>query len=181
MKCGKELWDVQPNKKYARKNYLCRMCLVDIDRIPGEAEKSSSLAESILSKIVGGVFFFKLTNEVIYEPYIVDFVVSHAIVKIGIEIDGSVHEKQQSYDERRDEILLTKYGLPVYRFANEDVNTDRFIKSVWAICYQIYKTRIEQVDAIAGKYNIKRFTEGGRHADFVKAHIADDAFKSMRG
>lgn len=184
LKCDKELWDIAPYKKYARKNYLCRMCLVDIDDFPEEATKyrqqykkyrnkltsysrenlrkptaAGNGAESILGKIVQNIFFFKLSKELIFEPYIVDFVISHATVKIGIEIDGGIHDKQQTYDEERDEILLNKYGLPVYRFKNDDVMTDKFVKSIWAACYHIYELRIAQVNVIAGKYNINQMQD----------------------
>lgn len=179
LKCGKDLWDVIPSDKYARKNYLCRMCLFDIDDDPVEAAMyrkkykqyrnklktyscenlikstpSARTAENILNQIASSIFFFKVSKEVIFEPYIVDFVISLANVKIGIEIDGSIHEKQQVYDEKRDDILSVKYGLPVYRFKNDDVATENFIKSIWAICYHIYDLRIAKVNAIAKKYNV---------------------------
>jgi very-short-patch-repair endonuclease len=130
-------------KKYSCKNLL-------------KPTPSASGAEAILQKIVQNIFFFKLSKEVVFEPYIVDFVISHAAVKIGIEIDGSVHDRQQNYDEERDQILLQKYALPIYRFKNDDVQTSNFIKAIWASCYQIYEVRIAQVNSIANKYNIEQ-------------------------
>jgi very-short-patch-repair endonuclease len=180
MKCGKELWDITQGKIYARKNYLCRMCLFDIDKYPNEAElyrnkykkyrhklktysyenlikstKSAVTAETIIHKIANSIFFFNIKKEVIFEPYIVDFVISHANVKIGIEIDGSIHEKQQNYDEKRDSILLSKYGLPIYRFSNDNILEESFVNAIWGICYEVYQVRMDQINAVAKKYNIK--------------------------
>ncbi len=42
-------------------------------------------------------------------------------LKIIIEVDGGIHEKQKNYDEIRSEILKIQHDLRIVRFTNEDV------------------------------------------------------------
>lgn len=53
--------------------------------------------------------------------YILDFYFPN--VKIAVEIDGPIHEKQREYDKRRD-ARLRKKGITVVRFTNDEVFTD---------------------------------------------------------
>jgi very-short-patch-repair endonuclease len=53
--------------------------------------------------------------------FIVDFYSSEA--SLVIEIDGGIHNTQKDYDEQRDQIL-TKKGLTVLRFTNEELNNN---------------------------------------------------------
>jgi len=42
-------------------------------------------------------------------------------LKIVIEVDGGIHEKQKDYDNSRSEILKIQHDLKVIRFKNADV------------------------------------------------------------
>jgi very-short-patch-repair endonuclease len=156
------------------------MCRVGIDKFPEEAAEykkryktyqkklktyseenikkrtfSTGTAEEILNKICIGIFNYKVEKEKILEPYIVDFMIQFQQIKFGIEIDGGIHDKQLDYDDNRDQVISTKYNIPIIRFKNEDVNTEYFINSIWDICYKILELRINQINIIAEKYGIK--------------------------
>jgi len=53
-------------------------------------------------------------------------------LKLVVEIDGGIHEKQKDYDRLRSEILESQKGLRVIRFNNEEVlkeiNKDTFLQ-----------------------------------------------------
>ncbi len=53
--------------------------------------------------------------------YIVDFFCSK--LKLVIEIDGKIHERQKDYDEMRTFIMNT-IGIKVIRFQNEEVENN---------------------------------------------------------
>jgi very-short-patch-repair endonuclease len=49
-------------------------------------------------------------------------------LKLIIELDGKIHEQQQDYDEKRDEILKER-GFYILRILNEEVNDIEAVKS----------------------------------------------------
>jgi very-short-patch-repair endonuclease len=61
---------------------------------------------------------FKFRRERPFGPYVIDFVCLER--RIAVELDGSQHAEQLTYDERRD-AFIRSYGLRVLRFWNADV------------------------------------------------------------
>jgi very-short-patch-repair endonuclease len=55
------------------------------------------------------------------EGFIVDFYCHD--LKLAIEIDGRVHEKQKEYDELRQELIASK-GINFIRLTNDEINLD---------------------------------------------------------
>ncbi len=53
--------------------------------------------------------------------FIADFFCSE--LKLVIELDGKIHEKQKDYDEAREDVLKTK-KLLIIRFKNEEIETN---------------------------------------------------------
>ena len=77
---------------------------------PTEAEKT--LWNVINNKKLG----FKFRQQHIINRFIVDF---YCIEKsLAIELDGSIHDKQQEHDAERDN-LLNSLGVNILRFSNE--------------------------------------------------------------
>lgn len=64
----------------------------------------------------------KMYKQRIIDSFIADFYCASA--KLVIELDGSQHYTEQglAYDAERNAIL-SKYGLQILRFSNEEVNT----------------------------------------------------------
>jgi len=61
---------------------------------------------------------FHFRRQQIIEGFIVDFYCNKA--GLALEVDGSIHKQQEDYDADREE-LLTKRGLNIMRFTNEEV------------------------------------------------------------
>jgi very-short-patch-repair endonuclease len=66
------------------------------------------------------------------DNYIVDFCAPHR--RLIIELDGSQHIEQQTYDEERTKSLEAR-GYQVLRFWNNDVmdNIDSVLKVIWNV------------------------------------------------
>jgi very-short-patch-repair endonuclease len=62
---------------------------------------------------------YHFRRQQVIEPYIVDFYCHRTA--LVIEVDGSVHQEQQEYDQQRDQDLQA-LGLKVVRFSNTEVN-----------------------------------------------------------
>ncbi len=82
--------------------------------------KNATDAEQLLwrhlrRRQVGG---FKFRRQHYIESFICDFICLEA--GVVVELDGSQHVDQESYDERRDAIFRSK-GFRVLRFWNSDV------------------------------------------------------------
>jgi very-short-patch-repair endonuclease len=69
-------------------------------------------------------------------PYFADFYCPRA--KLVVEVDGSYHDGQEEYDQRRD-VFMAGRGLLVLRFKNEEVLAD-----IQAVLSKIYSTAIER-------------------------------------
>ncbi len=63
----------------------------------------------------------KFRRQHVIEGFVVDFYCHE--LKLVIEIDGKVHEKQKDYDELR-KLLIEEKGFIVIRISNEDINRD---------------------------------------------------------
>jgi leucyl-tRNA synthetase len=88
--------------------------------------------------------FFSIRAQRI-EFFIADFYCSQ--LKLIIEVDGKIHEKQREYDIERDSKLLEK-GIYVIRIKNEElIDTDRSN----AILHEIIQKRIEEICLLRNK------------------------------
>ena len=69
------------------------------------------------------------------EPYIVDFYCPEA--NLIVELDGDSHDHREEYDAARAE-FLTKLGLKIVRFANDDVihNIDGVAEAILRVARQ---------------------------------------------
>jgi very-short-patch-repair endonuclease len=102
-------------------------------------------ANKMVRKIAVKYFGFKMKVEKVYVPYILDIYIPS--IRVGIEIDGGVHDRQFGYDNRRDQFLFDQYGIRMFRFTNAQVHDGDFFKeSVWAICYEGMKAIIHKAN-----------------------------------
>ena len=60
----------------------------------------------------------KFRRQQVVGRYVLDFYCAE--LRLGIEIDGEVHDGQPEYDAVRDEIL-SSYGIRILRIRNEDL------------------------------------------------------------
>lgn len=93
--------------------------------------QSHEKAYRIIRKLAAGVFGYKVKKEHILTPYIIDIWIKDLCV--GIELDGSVHNEVDGYDNRRDSYLWEWYGAKIYRFENDIVETLEFRQAIWDI------------------------------------------------
>ena len=63
----------------------------------------------------------RFRRQVVIAGYIADFYCSE--LQLVIEIDGPSHQKQQAYDQHRDQVMEAR-GLTVVRLTNEEVFRD---------------------------------------------------------
>jgi very-short-patch-repair endonuclease len=105
--------------------------------------KSQKRAYRIVRGIAQKTYKFKIDQEKIFAPYIVDIYIENP--NIAIEIDGSVHDETSGYDDRRDKFLLEKYKVHVVRFRNEEIETDYFKKCIWQICFRHFCKHVNNV------------------------------------
>ena len=82
--------------------------------------------------------------------YAVDFYCYH--LKLGIEIDGSVHKGKESIDKYRQD-NLQKHGVTLFRFTNYEVfNQPNYVQDViWKKCQE----RIAELRALTTKKDSK--------------------------
>jgi very-short-patch-repair endonuclease len=73
---------------------------------------------------------FKFRRQRPFGPYVLDFVCLEA--RVAVELDGSQHAKQMSYDEQRD-AFIRSYGLRILRFWNGDVlsKTETVLETIY--------------------------------------------------
>ena len=102
-----------------------------------QMRKEPTHAEALLwkklrKKLVGGL---KFRRQHIIHAFIVDFYCPQA--KLVIEIDGSVHDFQEEYDQERDAFLEAS-GYRVVRFKNDDVEEemDLVLAEIYDLCMQ---------------------------------------------
>ncbi len=63
----------------------------------------------------------KFKRQHVIEGFVVDFYCNE--LKLAIEIDGKVHQKQKNYDELR-QCLIEDKGIRFIRITNEEINID---------------------------------------------------------
>jgi len=111
-------------------------------------------AEVIIKKMLNS-FGMKVECERIFFPYITDFYIPDK--KCAIEIDGSVHDKQLGYDDRRDRWLKEKWLIIIIRFTNDDVNSKQFKDSIWDLGFNFFEERINDINFIAKELGLSGY------------------------
>jgi very-short-patch-repair endonuclease len=114
--------------------------------------KSQLRATKIVKRIATDVFEYKIYPEKIFKPYILDIYIR--ALGVGIEIDGSVHNNQQTYDTKRDLFLWKEYQILVVRFDNDDINSGYFKQAIWDLCLQGAYAYFAKIEDRAKKRNI---------------------------
>ncbi|MBN2402192.1 MAG: DUF559 domain-containing protein [Spirochaetes bacterium] len=64
---------------------------------------------------------YKFRRQHVIEGFVVDFYCQK--LRLAIEIDGKVHDRQKEYDEIRQQ-LIEERGIKFIRITNEEVNKD---------------------------------------------------------
>jgi len=64
---------------------------------------------------------FKFRRQYPIRGFILDFFCPER--KLGIEIDGPIHDKRKAYDRAREEII-NDLGINILRFKNKDIEKD---------------------------------------------------------
>jgi very-short-patch-repair endonuclease len=72
------------------------------------------IKNQVMPKFPDHVFYRQSVNF----GYILDFYCP--TLRLGLEIDGSIHDNQRRYDRQRD-LNLARRGIKVLRYRNEDV------------------------------------------------------------
>ena len=92
--------------------------LIDLRK---ELRNHSTLAEATLWKMLKGaqVDHLKFRRQHSVGPYILDFYCPQ--IKLAIELDGEIHNRQADYDEQRTYFLNKIKGIEVLRFENRVV------------------------------------------------------------
>ncbi|MDY5238402.1 endonuclease domain-containing protein [Bacteroides helcogenes] len=97
-----------------------------------ELRNHSTPAEATLWKMLKGeqVAGLKFRRQHSVGPYILDFFCPE--IKLAIELDGEVHNKQEEYDEQRTHFLQKTKGIEVLRFENRTVfeNAELIIREI---------------------------------------------------
>lgn len=114
--------------------------------------RSQAKAVKIVRHIASDVFEYKVCTEKIFRPYILDIYIR--ALGVGIEIDGSVHNKQQTYDAKRDSFLWKEYKLLMIRFDNSQVDSGFFKQAVWDLCLQGAYAYFSNIENTAKRRNI---------------------------
>ena len=104
---------------------------------------SQKRAWRITKSIAGDIFKYTLQKERVSKPYILDIYIKS--IKVGIEIDGSVHKEASGYDNRRDDYLYKFNKIKIYRFTNDEVQSEYFRMAIWGICLDGLKRRIKKI------------------------------------
>jgi very-short-patch-repair endonuclease len=127
---GENIW-----KKSDTKKRLAEFREENANHITPSQKKADKIIRKIVKK-----FGLQYTTEAPLIPYIIDFYFKE--VKIAIEIDGGIHDRQIAYDDRRDEFLKKIYGITVIRLKNEEVETVFFKQVIVSIGYDYIKHKI---------------------------------------
>ncbi len=97
-----------------------------------ELRNHSTLAEATLWKLLKGkqIAGLKFRRQHSVGVYILDFYCPQ--IKLAIELDGAVHNRQQDYDEQRTYYLNKVEGIEVLRFENRTVfeDVERIIREI---------------------------------------------------
>jgi len=86
--------------------------------------KDETRSENILWEFLRNRKFMdlKFRRQHVIEGFVVDFYCHE--LRIGIEVDGSIHAKRKEYDKIRQEIIESK-GIRIIRIANKEVTKNK--------------------------------------------------------
>ena len=120
---------------------LVRGTTQGIIQVAGQMREAATSAERILwehlrERRLNGLRF---RRQHAVGQFVLDFYCPQA--KLGIELDGGVHEKQRDYDQARSDHLAT-YGYGIIRFANTEIDDD--LQSVLRQICLVARSRIEE-------------------------------------
>ncbi|MFH1390365.1 MAG: endonuclease domain-containing protein [Candidatus Margulisiibacteriota bacterium] len=68
------------------------------------------------------LFNLKFRRQHVIKGFILDFY-CHEIL-LGIEIDGSIHNKQKEYDQER-QAIIESMGVAIFRYTNKEILSDK--------------------------------------------------------
>lgn len=85
---------------------------------PAEAKMYRILYSDVVPKYPEHKFYRQSVKFSRHRYYILDFYCP--TLHLGIEVDGSIHDNRENYDENRDAVLGRK-NIQVFRFSNSDV------------------------------------------------------------
>lgn len=87
-----------------------------------ELRNNATRAEIALwEKLKGKKLGIKFRRQYSFGTYVIDFYC--AAIKLGIEIDGGIHNTQKEKDDYRTR-TLNQYGIRIIRFSNKEVMQD---------------------------------------------------------
>jgi len=81
---------------------------------PAEAKMYEILYQSVVPKYPENIFY----RQSVQFGYILDFYCPK--LRMGIEVDGSIHDGREAYDRNRD-AALARRNIRLYHFSNDDV------------------------------------------------------------
>ncbi|NOX48277.1 MAG: DUF559 domain-containing protein [Chlorobi bacterium] len=120
------------------------------NRPPMSQKAATHLVESIACKY----FDYHIQKEKILAPYFIDIYIKE--IKVGIEIDGGIHNTQETYDNRRDDFLWKTYRVKIYRFSDKEMkNPERFKWYIWEICMHEFLIKLDKIRKKANKCGYK--------------------------
>ena len=102
-------------------------------------QKSTSQEKILWERLRNNELGYKFRRQYSVGGYILDFCCANK--KLGIEIDGPVHQQSKEYDKLRD-TLTTDLGYTILRFSNSEVESD-----IEAVIHKISST----LDTIKGR------------------------------
>jgi len=96
--------------------------LVDYGRIHRK-QSNMTKAEWIMRNMVlkGNKTWFRFLRQKIIRSFILDFYCSK--LRLGIEIDGGIHNHKQEYDNIRTD-SLSEYGIMIIRYTNDGIEKE---------------------------------------------------------
>jgi very-short-patch-repair endonuclease len=88
-----------------------------------EMRKNPTKAEAVMWDLIRSQVYQFYPDYIFYRQsvqygYILDFYCPK--LRLGIEVDGYVHDDQRSYDQNRDN-ALSRQGIEIHRYTNDDV------------------------------------------------------------
>ena len=115
-----------------------------------ELRSNQTNAENLIWELLRAKRFLgiKFRRQHPHERYIIDFYCDS--LKFAIELDGSQHQQQQVYDEKRSQFLADA-GITVLRFWNNDVlqNTESVLEAIFQQVVKLNPTLLDSPSPLA--------------------------------
>lgn len=113
---------------YRRRRYYRRSAPSKFEKAI-EMRNNPTQAEAAMWEILRREVYQNFPDHIFYRQsvkygYILDFYCP--TLRLGIEVDGYLHDKQQEYDYERDN-ALARHGIQIFRFNNDDVLNNTFV------------------------------------------------------